>query len=427
MTIAFDRRTFLRRAGLTTALAAVGGSLSGCGSSGGPTPFRFYANKRETLPYFTQVADDFNASQDKYVANIENSTNLVADWVRDTPVEIGMTTFNLAFGGFITAGVLADQTDSPAAAALRPDVVEFSKQFGSYEGELGCVPYSLAPGGVIYNRELFDRAGVSIPTTWTEFKDLCGTLQQQGITPIVGTFPDLWPMQQGMFDFALGGMLANVADFFATLNAQGTDVGPDSEVSFSKDFRAPMERMAELVPFHNEDARLIAYDQGNRDMAAGKAAMILQGPWAYAGILGANKDFQGGMFPLPFTDNADETKAWLNLDLALFTPRSATGAKREGGLAMLEHLMRPEILHKYNADNLAFSPDKDAPAQENPLVSDMNSYAQSGKFYLGPGYFIPPAIPLGRYLQEYVYGGSVETFLSQLDRDWKRLAVRRSA
>lgn len=421
-----SRRGFLRNAGALAAMAAGGSVLNACGSSGGAASIRFYANKRETIPYFTKIADDFNASQSSYRAEIENSTNLVADFVRNTPVAIGMTTFNLAFGGFIQRGVLADQTDNPLIATVRRDVIDYSKQFGTYNGEVSAVPYSMAAGGVIYNRELFDQEAASIPTTWTEFIATCELLKSRGITPIVGTFLDSWSIQQGMFDFMVGGMLPSVGDFFAQLNAQGTDVGPDSPVSFSKDFVAPMEKMRELLPYFNSDARNIAYDQGNRDFAAGKAAMLFQGPWAYTGILGASPDLQVGMFPLPCTENTEDTKAWVNLDLVLFTPRSATGAKQDGGLAVLDYLMQPEILHQYNTDNLAFSPDIDAPAQDDPKVADMDAYVKSGRFYQGAGYFFPGAVSLQRYLQEYVYGGSLENFLGQLDRAWKRVAVRLS-
>ena len=186
-----SRRGFLRSAGALAAMAAGGSVLNACGSSGGANSIRFYANKRETIPYFTKIAADFNASQSTYRAEIENSTNLVADFVRNTPVAIGMTTFNLAFGGFIQRGVLADQTDNPVMATVRPDVIDYSKQFGTYNGEVSAVPYSMAAGGVIYNRELFDQVGASIPTTWTEFLATCELLKSQGITPIVGTFLDI--------------------------------------------------------------------------------------------------------------------------------------------------------------------------------------------------------------------------------------------
>lgn len=422
-----DRRSFLRGAGLLAAAVAGGAGLAACGSSDGVTQLRFCHNKRETLDYMHKVTDEFNASQTQYHANMENTTNYVADFVRNTPVAIGMSNFQINFAAFINHGVLADQSDNPILQTLRPDVVEFTKLFGSYKGEVSCIPYSLGAGGVIYNRELFDKAGVKIPTTWSEFKQVCETLKSKGITPIQGTFSDIWTVQQGMFDFLIGGM-TDVATFFTKLNAQGTNVGPGSEVSFSKDWVAPMKQMMELLPYFNKDAKQLAYDAGNTAFGTGQAAMIFQGPWAFTGIGIAGPKLKLGMFPLPATDKAAETKAWVNLDQLIFTPRSATGAQRDGGLAMMNFLMKPEIIHKYNADNLAFSPDKGAPQQEDPRVSDMNQYVLTGKYYQGPGYYFPNAINIGRYLQGYLYGTStVEQFLGTLDSEWKRLAVRLAA
>lgn len=426
MTAAVGRRTFLRGAGVAALATAGASSLTGCGGGSGAESIRFSATKRETVKYWNDVVDEYNASQKEYRIRRELSTNLVADFVRNTPVPIGFAGFDIKFGGFVKTGVLADQSKNPALEMLRPDAIEFSQQFGTYEDHISSLPYSIAGQGVIYNRELFDKVGAEVPDTWTKFIEVCELFKSNNITPLMGTFVDQWTLELGLFNQGVGGGL-DVPEFFSKLNALGTDTGPDAEVSFSKDFREPLLRASELLPYFNDDAKNIAYDQGNRDLAAGKAAMLMQGPWAYEGIRTANPDFQGGMFALPVTDNPEDTVVTANLDLTAFTPASAKGAQREGGLAFLEYLMQPEIMHKYNTDTLAFSTDNDAPKQENPLVSGLNEYMLSGRYQQGPSLYIPFAIPKLTYIQEYFYGGDVDDFTAKLDRDWKRLAIRLAA
>ena len=423
----FNRRSFLRGAGIAALAAAGGVSLSACtGGGGGGNTIRFSATKRETVKFWNDAVAEYNAMQSDWIIRRELSTNLVADFVRDTPVPVGVAGFDFKFGGFAARGVLADQRDNPALAQITPEAIEFSQQFGTFGDEISSLPYSIAGQGVIFNRALFDQVGAEIPTTWSEFIDVCDRFQSAGITPLMGTFVDTWTLDQGPFNYGVGGMI-DTAEFFKKLNALGTETGPDAEVSFTKDFTEPLLRIRELLPYYNEDAKNIAYDQGNRDFAAGKAAMLFQGPWAFAGITTTNPDFAGGMFPLPMTDDPDDTRVTANLDLTAFTPKSATGSAQEGGRAFLDFIMQPDFMHNYNNETLAFSPDKDAPRQKDPLVSDLNDYMFNGKYVQGPGLYIPAAIPRAQYMQEFWYGGSVEAFTGKLDRDWQRLAIRLAA
>ncbi len=39
-------------------------------------------------------------------------------------------------------------------------------------------------GGIFYRKDLFEKAGVEVPTTWTEFMEVCKTLKENGIQPL---------------------------------------------------------------------------------------------------------------------------------------------------------------------------------------------------------------------------------------------------
>ena len=421
-----SRRGLLRGSG-ALALGGMLPLLGGCRDEDGRTDLRFFENKRETVEYFRQVAADFAGSQGEFDVLLETGTNLTADFVRDTPPAIFVTNCNSTWAGYATRGVLSDVRELPAYETVRPETLEMTKQYGQYNGEVSGIPFSIAAGGVIYNVELFEQAGVGIPTTWSEFKQVCETLKSKGITPIYSTFQDPWTIKQGIFDFVVGGGLPSTSEFFAKLHAQGTDIGPDSEVSFAKDFAPGCRQILELMPYCNADARNLNYDLGNRGFAEGKGAMMFQGPWAFSGIMGARPDLRLGTFPLPATESAADTKAWSFLDLVACIPRSVSGEKRRGAEAFMSYLMSPATVTNYNQANLAFSPMKDAPPQPDPKLLGLQDYVASGRVFLGPGYFFPAAIPIEPYLQQFIFSGDVEAFLAALDTDWKRLAIRLSA
>lgn len=52
-------------------------------------------------------------------------------------------------------------------------------------GTLKCAPYQPFAFVVMYNKDLFAKAGITAPPkTWAEFEDVCAKLVKAGITPI---------------------------------------------------------------------------------------------------------------------------------------------------------------------------------------------------------------------------------------------------
>jgi raffinose/stachyose/melibiose transport system substrate-binding protein len=265
-----------------------------------------------------------------------------------------------------------------------------------------------------------------VPTTWSEFLAVCEKFKSANITPVYQTYGDTWTTQQGLFDYTTGGMV-DVAAFYKRLNAEGTKLGPDSPVSFEKDFTPACQKMLSLAPYFNDNAISKHYADGNTAFAAGQAGMYMQGPWAVGEILAINPKLKMGTFPMPATDDASQTRCRVNLDLAIWLPRSQAPAQRAAAIKFLDYLMQPSIMNAYNQANLAFSPLKNAPPQTSPLVSGLQKYVSSGAFYQGAGTYVPLTIPVGNFIQEMMLTGNVSGFTSSMDGAFRRLAIRTSA
>ena len=417
----------MKTVGLGTAALAVPGLMAGCSSSGGRTTIVFEETKPEVVPYFNNLVAKFNASQGSVTVVHDFTSNLIAEFVRGNPPAIDCDNYNLTTSIFVARGVLADLAGLPQAKLINPNIQALVSQYASFRGETSVLPYSVAAEGVIYNMDLFDKVGVSeVPTTWTEFLNVCEKFKSAGITPIYQTYGDTWTTQQGLFDYTTGGMI-DVAAFYKQLNAEGTNLGPDSSVSFDKDFTEPCKKMLSLAPYFNSNPIAKHYADGNLAFASSQAGMYMQGPWAVGEVLTINPKVKMGTFPLPATDNAGDTKCRVNLDLAIWLPRSQPQAQRQAAVKFLDYLMQPSVMNAYNQANLAFSPLKNAPPQQSPLVSGLNSYVSSGRFYQGAGTYVPNTIPVGNFIQEMMLTGSVSGFTSSMDGAFKRLAVRTSA
>ncbi|MFZ7088863.1 ABC transporter substrate-binding protein [Curtobacterium sp. RRHDQ10] len=422
-TATLSRRSFLLGG---SALAALG--LGGCATAGrtsagssAHTTIRFYEQKPEVVAYFDALLRKFEKATPSVSVVHDSTTAIAPQFVRGQPADVGCFNDNLELARYIKRGVLSDLSSLPSARTVRTDIAMLSGQYATYPGRTSVLPYSLAAAGVIYNKRIFADHDLPVPETWSQFVDVCTALHKAGVTPIYATDRDTWTLWQGLFDYSVGS-LVDPGAFFRKLKQIGTDVGPDSEVSFQKTLAVPMERAKTISTFFNPDHAVRSYADGNLAFGRGRAAMYLQGPWALGQIALIDKDIEVGTFALPVSEDPADRQARVNIDLGLYIP-TATRHRAEAE-ELVEFLMQPEVINGYNQDNLAYSTLKNAPKQQDERVAGLQPYVDAGAFYQGTGTFVPPSIPLGNYLQTATRTGDFDSMLRQLDADWRRLAGR---
>lgn len=405
-------------------LALTGAALTSCAAGGGAETIRFTFSKREAIPFMTELVAAYNASQDDVRVEIDTSgVDVVsASFVRGNPPDIMLANYNYEVARFVQRCALTDLSDTQAASGIREDLQPLMDQYGSCEGRTSALPYSVMAASVIYNTQIFEEQGLEVPQTWDELIAVCDRLREAGIDPFYATFKDDWTVAQGWYDYAAGGSL-DVLAFFDALAAEGTEVGPDSDVSFEKDFAEPMARMMQLADaYTNEDAASRGYGDGNLAFAKGEAAMYLQGPWAFSEIAKTDPDLELGTFPLPMTDDPDDLAVRVNMDLAAMIPEESR--HQEAARDFLEYLYLPENIQAYNASQLGFAPTTDAPAPDDPRIEGMIEYYDGGQIYQGPSVLVPKTLPINNYAQAMVLGASPDATLRTMDADWARIAFR---
>ncbi|HMT86245.1 MAG TPA: extracellular solute-binding protein [Arachnia sp.] len=413
-----------RFAAASVALTLVSVGLAGCTAGDGREAIRFTFSKREAIEFMTDVVAQYNASQDKVRVEIDTSgVDVVsASFVRGNPPDLMLANYNMEVARFVERCTLSDLGDTVAASQMKESYQPLLDQYGVCEGRQSALPYSVMAASVIYNKEMFEANGLEVPKTWDELLAVCDALQAAGITPFYATLKDDWTVGQGWFDYSAGGAM-DVLDFFERLNTLGADVGPDSETSFQRDFADPMDKMQHLLgSYINEDAASRGYNDGNLAFAQGKAAMYLQGPWAFSEIAKTSPDLELGTFPLPMTDSDADLKVRVNLDLAAMIPEGSN--HKEAARDFLEYLFLPENIEAYNASQLGFTPTTTAPAPDDPRIEGMTEFIDDGRIYQGPSVLVPKTIPVFNYAQAIALGGDAARYLAIIDADWARLAFR---
>lgn len=412
----------LRVAATAIAFALAAVSLAGC-STHSREDIRFTFSKREAIDFMQNVVNEYNSSQDRYNVKLDTSgVDVVsASFVRGNPPDLMLANYNFEVARFVERCALSDLSDTAAAKAA--DLATFGPlmaQYGKCAGQISALPYSIMSSAVIYNKDIFAEHGLTVPHTWSELLDVANRLRDAGIDPFYATFKDEWTVGQGWFDYAIGGSI-DVGKFFGKLHEAEDRVGPQSAASF-QDLAAPMEKMLKLSVYANRDAAARSYGDGNLAIAQGKAAMYLQGPWAFSEIAKSAPELNLGTFPLPMTEDPKDLAVRVNIDLALMVPADAKNPK--GARDFLEYLYQPHIIHAYNASQLGFTPIVGAAAPEDPRVAGMIPYYDAGQIYQGPSVLIPKAIPVHNYAQAIIAEQNAQTYLATLDKDWSRLAYR---
>jgi len=418
------QRRSVRAVGVLAA-AGVAIGLGGCASSAsdGVTTLNFFQFKGEALDDFNEMIADFEAENPdiRIVQNqvAEGDTLIRTLLVKDRIPDIITLNANGNFGRLAEAGVFYDFSDEPVLETINPAVQEILADLGTYGDEVNGLGYVNNANGVIYNTAIFEEQGLEVPETWDEFVAVCDALVAAGITPFYGTLSDSWTAIPSWN--ALGAYPAQDG-FFDKLRAQGTDVGPDSEVSFQKNFAEMMDQQYKLFSYMQEGYRGRTYDDGNAAFANGEVAMLLQGIWATNPIMEVNPDIEMGIFPYPGTDDPDDRLLVSGVDV-VFT-MGKDNPKEEAAMRFIEYAFQKEVIEGFAASQNMVPSVEGAELSDDPALQSVKPYFDSGRITGFIDHQIPPGVPLTNIDQEFLFNGDAEAALKKLDNEWRKVAAR---
>lgn len=280
-------------------LAACGGS--GDASSSGKTTITLLTDNAETtVKPAKAIAEAFEKANPTITVKLESRPG-GADG--DNLVKTKLSTGDMADVFWYNSGSLlqalspeknlVDLTGDPALKdtdpAFLPTVTQNGKVYGAPVG-------TVMGGGILYNKEVYSKLGLSVPKTWAEFESNSDKIKAAGITAVVGSFKDTWTSQL----FVLGDFhnvaVANpsfAADYTANKVKYATD--PTAVKGFEKTAEAKARGWL------NKSAGSTTFDQGMKLLASGKAGQypLLTFP---VGTLSKEDAAKIGFFGIPGDD-----------------------------------------------------------------------------------------------------------------------------
>lgn len=403
----------------TTSIAALASafSMTGCSmqSKSGKTVITMIQYKPESVKAFEAMEERFNATHDDIELKIESpneamtilKTRLIKE---DYPDIIGIGG-DINYSNFLDAELFMDISDFEGVDDIKSaymqieEDLEFIPQDGVY-----ALPYVANAAGILYNKEMFSENGWEIPTTWTEFTELCDTISETtNIDPLYFGFKDTWTTLAPWNALAVG--LAD-SDICSQVNAGKT--------TFSEGYKEVAEKMKSLLQYAEPNPYAYSYNDACTAFARGESAMYVIGSYAVPQILSVNPDMEIDSFPFPANENEADNVLNSGVDLQFSVMKKCEN--KEAAYEVLRFLYEDETIQIYLDDQSAI-PCKKGDFTLPSVLDGMKSYIEADRMSDFHDHHYPSEMSVDAMVQTYLMDTSsnaTETFLSKFDSEWKR-------
>lgn len=391
--------------------------LTGCSStsgSDGKTEIRMIQYKPEAVAAFEEIEERFNATHDDIVLKIESpneamtvlKTRLIKE---DYPDIVGIGG-DINYSNFLDAELFMDISDFDGIADIKPSYMQIEKdlEFIPQDG-VYALPYVANCAGILYNKDMFEENGWEIPTTWTEFTDLCETIQSSGQLPLYFGYKDTWTTLAPWNALAVG--LAD-ADICSQVNA--------GNATFAEGYAEVADKMKVLLEYAEPNPYAYSYNDACTAFARGESAMYPIGSYAVPQILSVNPDMNIDSFTFPANENESDNVLNSGVDLQFSVMKECEN--KEAAYEVLRFLYDDETIQIY-LDNQNAVPCKQGDFELPSMLDGMKSYIEADRMSDFHDHHYPSEMSVDAMIQTYLMDESddaAETFLNRFDKEWKR-------
>ncbi|MDO5345016.1 MAG: extracellular solute-binding protein [Lachnospiraceae bacterium] len=398
-------------------LAAVAVLTTGCGSSktsDGKTVVELVHYKPEAVKAFEALEEKFNATHDDIELVIDSPndamTILKTRFIREDYPDIIGIGGDINYSNFLDSDMLMDISDYEGLSEIKESYLRTDKEleFVPMDG-VYAVPYMANAAGVLYNRDIFEEHGWSIPTTLDEFYQLCEEIQDAGIQPLYFGFKDTWttlaPWNAICVDLAPSDICSQVNNGSAT---------------FAEAYRPVAEVTKSLLQYAEPDPVAYSYNDACTAFARGESAMYVIGSYAVPQIKSVNPDINIDSFVFPASNNPEENV--LNSGNDLQWSVLASCKNKEAVYEVLDFLYEDENIQTYLDDQNAV-PCKKGDFELPSMLDGMKEYIEQDKMADYQDHHYPSEMAVDAMIQTFLMDESedaLDTFLTRFDTEWAR-------
>lgn len=397
-------------------VVTVGTILTGCGASAdnGKIKIEVVQYKPEAVKVFEELEKRFNETHDDIELVIDSPndamTILKTRFIREDYPDIIGIGGDINYSNFLDSDMLMDISDFDGLADIKEAYLQTDKEleFVPKEG-VYAVPYMANAAGILYNKDIFDENGWTIPTTWDELISLCEEMQAKGILPFYFGYKDTWttlaPWNAIAVDLA-------PSDVCAEVNKGNT--------TFAENYREVAEKEKALLDYAEPNPVAYGYNDACTAFANGESAMFAIGSYAVPQIKSVNPDINIDSFVFPASNDADRNVLNSGNDLQFSIMENCEN--KEAAYEVLRFFLEDENVQMYLDDQSAV-PCKKGNFALPSMLDGMADYINEGKLVDYQDHHYPSEMSVDAMIQTFLLDDSenaLDTFMKRFDTEWVR-------
>lgn len=177
-------------------------------------------------------------------------------------------------------------------------LVDQGKEDMSYEGKPYALSSTIGVLGTWYNKDIFSKNNIELPTNWQEFLDAYEKLKAAGVTPIVMGDKDSYMIQFGMYQVAANQVYPENAAFDEKLYTGDTSFTDPEWIKTITMYKELYDK-----GYVSSNSLGLGQPQAQQTFKDQEAAMIFDGDFSYPAF--ENMDFDLGFMGLPANDSGE--------------------------------------------------------------------------------------------------------------------------
>lgn len=392
--------------------------LGGCGSekddADGKVVIELVHYKPEAVDAFEALEEKFNQTHDniKLVIDSPNDAMVILKtrFIRENNPDIIGIGGDINYSNFLDANMLMDISDFDGLSDIKENYLATNKdlEYVPQEG-VYAVPYMANAAGVLYNKDMFEEHGWTIPTTWEEFNQLCETIAAEGIQPLYFGYKDTWTCLAPWNAIAVNLCPTDIAYQVNSGNA-----------TFSEAYEEIAVKDKELLKYGQQDPVAYSYNDACTAFARGQSAMYVIGNYAIPQIKSVNPEMNIDSFVFPASSNAEENILNSGNDLMFCVMEDCE--HKEEAYEVLRFLLEDENVQEYLDDQSAV-PCKKGDFTIAPELDGMKEYIENGIVADYQDHHYPTEMAVDAMIQTYLFDDgedALNTFLTRFDKEWVR-------
>ncbi|WP_077534756.1 ABC transporter substrate-binding protein [Massiliimalia massiliensis] len=248
----------------------------------------------------------------------------------------------------------------------------------SWDGDLYALCNGISAEGLFVNKGILADNGLEVPTDYEQFKNVCKTLQDNGVQPLASGYKEDWViMRYTNSAFPSLGYAVN-PNFDADLDS--------GKVDFSfEGWRETFDRFGELLDAGYFGENLLSTDssQAIAQFATGQTAMLIHTIDNVKQVRETSPDMNLIFTALPVNDPGEERFACSKSSTGYSV--SSKSDNKEAAIAFLEAWCDNEINQKIYTEKGMASPLTDVAVStvDQTIIDFQDEFVKTGKFALG--------------------------------------------